>query len=160
MKAHNFVRASLAIGLGISIGLTLSACWPYFSEEKPPDLSEEQPPGQEVSDGSVGSDSTDPTVLPSTFPAEIPLFNDNIAFANYVEVESSWTVLLMTQDLNADFNSACTQLADAGFTSSFYQQEGNDSLATFDGATYRIQLVGRDDADHGDVLDYFVMSLE
>jgi hypothetical protein len=147
MKSRRIVRAGLVIGLVVSLTLPLSAC-------------SMSPTGYGGDEPVVGSESTDKATLPSSFPAEIPLFSENIAFAGYTESEASWTVLLSTPDLGTDFDLACAQLADAGFTNSFYAQNNDDYLATFENATYKIQLVGRADPAYGPVLDYFVMSLE
>ncbi len=151
MKADSSARAAVLVGLGISMALLLSACVPP--------LVADTPPGSIVGEEPVDPGGIDVNVLPPSFPSEIPLFNEDIAFTEYREQESSWSVLLMTQNLNADFDSACTQLADAGFTQTFYSREGNDSLATFEGATYQIQLVGGENAEHGPVIDYFVYPL-
>lgn len=148
MKSRRVVRAGLVVGLGLSMALYLSSC-----SLGPPS------PGS-GNQGVEGSDSSDSATLPASFPTEVPLFNDNIAFASYSEAEASWTVLLASQNLGTEFDLACAQLADSGFTNSFYAQNDADYLATFEDATYKIQLVGREDVEYGPVLDYFVMSLQ
>ncbi|MEQ1735086.1 MAG: hypothetical protein ABL886_01485, partial [Rhodoglobus sp.] len=106
------MRGTLAIGAAILTALVLSACLQF-------------PPVDPAGDPYVNEESVDPgsgdsSTLPENFPGNIPLFNDDIAFASYAEGEASWTVLLMSPDLGTDFDLACAQLADAGFTNSFY----------------------------------------
>lgn len=154
MSSRRISSAMATAALGLTLAFSLSGCFLFPSLDS---TSDDSGYSDEPLDGDgTGEDSSevDTTVVPASFPAEIPLYNGDVAFA--VELDAGWSVLLRTSNLNADFDAACTQLAAAGFVNTNYQREGELSSASFTGTMYLIEFTGGENPEHGPVLDYMV----
>lgn len=113
-------------------------------------------------DGTTGADGSDigndagHTEIPSTYPRDdVPLIDDDPVFA--VDLGTGWSIMLPTDDRDADLAEVDGILLGKGFTTDFTTGDATGTFTQYSDAKYTVQITGTDDSEFGEVIHYVVI---
>lgn len=150
-KRVSAVSITGALLIGITSAALLSACSPeMIAQDAIENIIEEQT-GVDIDVDAGGS-------LPSNWPAEVPLVDGTIEFGGTLGsgAETTWTLQIMTPDVESSFNDAKAKFAAAGFETVGDFSGGGVFTAIFDNGNFSV-TVSTTEAGQDSYLSYLVV---